>query len=97
MALEAGTPNEPFSTDTTIVATGLRFSQGEDILQKAKDFVKEALKLEDVTVVNALRTPFRDNKPGIVKIEFQTKEEKIQALKAKQQLKGTEDYKRVYF
>ena len=39
-------------------------------MDKVVALVKEGLKLPDVQVVNATRTPLRDRKPDIVKIEF---------------------------
>jgi molecular chaperone GrpE (heat shock protein) len=86
---------ESFHPDNTVVVTGIRYSQGEDIVQKAKSLIIDGLNL-DVDVVNAARTPFREGKPGIVKIEFNSKAEKITVLRAKKTLANSEHYQRVY-
>ena len=47
-------------------------------------------------VVNATRTPLRDNKPGIVKIEFKDTDTKVAVLRAKSQLGNDDRYRRVF-
>ena len=42
------------------------------------------------------RTPHRDSKPGVVKIEFPSTDLKIQALKKKRALKSQQNYNKVY-
>ena len=86
----------PFDPDRTVVVTGVRYSRSEDILQKAKDLVGKGLELGDVEVINATRTPFRDDKPGIVKVEFNSREEKLSVLRAKLKLQSSAEYKRVF-
>ena len=87
--------NTAFNPDTTIVATGLGFSRDENIKDKAERFVRDGLGLDDISVINAMRTPFRNNKPGIVKIQFESKAEKERALDRRFNLKDS-DYKRVF-
>ena len=93
--VESNTGSEPFAPDVTIVASGLRFSEGEDILAKAKDLITSGLQLS-AEVVNAERTPARDGRPGIVKIEFPDVDTKVQVLRAKMNLANDNRYKRVY-
>ena len=87
--------NTAFNPDTTIVATGMGFSQDENIKDKAERFVRDGLGLDDISVINAMRTPFRNNKPGIVKIQFESKAEKERALDRRFNLKDSV-YKRVF-
>ena len=75
-------PCEPFNPEVTIVASGLGYSQGEDILAKAKDLIANGVHLE-TQVVNAERTQSREGRPGIVKIEFLDVDSKVQVLRAK--------------
>ena len=85
----------PFSPINTIVATGIRYTPGEDLVEKAQKLVSDGLGLElDITA--AMWTPFRRNRPGIVKIQFACKEDKEQALEKRFDLKKSQDYKRVY-
>ena len=93
---EGGVPLPDFSPETTVVVTGMKYNHGEDILSKAKDLVKNGLGLE-LAVKNAMRTPFRNDKPGtVVKIEFSSKQDKIAALKEKAELSKHQQFKRVY-
>lgn len=97
--LEKGQGDEshvPFSPDTTIVATGMRYSQDENIKEKAEQFVKDGLGLDDMVVVDAMRTPFRNNRPGIVKIQFESKTEKERALNQRFELKNSRNYSKVF-
>ena len=86
----------PFNPDITIVATGIRHNPGENLQEKAEKFVKEGLGLDDVPVVDAMRTPHRNNRPGIVKIQFESRADKEKALSRRFELKDTQNYKRVY-
>ena len=93
--LESG-EKEAYNPARTIVATGVQYSRGEDIQKKAKELVDKVLKVKG-QIVNVERTPIRDgNRPGIVKIEFKTKEEKIEALRAKGRLSSSQTHKSVY-
>ena len=48
-------------------------------------FVSVGLR-KKLEIVNVIRTPFQDGKPGIVKIQFENKDKKIEELKATTQL-----------
>ena len=73
--VESNTGSEPF-------ASGLRFSEGEDILAKAKELITSGVQLP-AEVVKAERTQAWDDRPGIVKIEFPDVDTKVQVLRAK--------------
>ena len=84
-----------FDTETTIVATGIRYTEGENILKKCQELIRDGIG-SDIKVKNAKRTPFRENKPGaVVKIEFENKEDKINVLKQKKNLANSV-YKKVF-
>ena len=60
----------------------------------AEDLVKSGTDTRNVNVVRAKRLPTRNNKPGLVKIEFRSLEEKISVLRNKQNLKNHNFYNR---
>ena len=85
-----------FSPEVTTVVTGLKYTEEEDILQKVKDLIRIGLGL-NINVKQAMRTPPRNGKPGtVVKIEFQSKLDKITVLKKKKDLRNSNGYKNVY-
>ena len=49
-----------------------------------------------MNVVRAVRTPWRNNKPGIIKIELESVEEKIRILKGEKMLETKQGYKKVF-
>ena len=85
--------------DLTITASGLPYTQGECILDKAKSLTA-ALGDEisnNVTVIAAKRLNSRlPNRPGIVKISFASLSEKIRVLRNKMKLIKTEQYKKTF-
>ena len=85
-----------FDSEVTIVVTGMRYNEGEDILGKVKALVRDGLQLPQTEIINAMRTPHHDNKPGIVKIQFKDKDTKIAVLRVKSPLFQDERYKRVF-
>ena len=68
---------DDFDSEVTVVVTGMRYNEGEDILEKVKALVRDGLQLPQTEIINAMRTPHRDNKLGIVKIQFKDKDTKI--------------------
>ncbi len=65
-------------------------------LHLANDLVKEALKTPDIPVIRARRLTSRNSKPGIVKIEFQTLDEKKRILREKSNLKNANMFRNTY-
>ena len=65
------------------------------ILARAKELIANGLG-ESTPVMNAMRTPFRQGKPGIVKIQFSNTDDKIRVLRAKMKLAENSDYKKVF-
>ena len=80
-------PREAYNLEDTLVVTGLPYSPDENVQEKAKDLVQVHLGLKECTVVRAKRTPWRNNRPGIVKVQMGHLDEKIKVLKAKTKLK----------
>ena len=89
------TPVSPFDPEVSVIFTGLRYHDGEDILARAKELIANGLG-ESTLVMNAMRTPFRQGKPGIVKIQFSNTDDKIRVLRAKMKLAKDSDYKKVF-
>ena len=83
---------EPYHADVTVV---LRYCETENILAKAQSLVHDGLQ-ETLPVVHTMHTPHRDGKPGIVKIEFQSLDDKVRALRAKSKLSENSQYRRVF-
>ena len=73
------------------------YSEGENITEKAEKLVKDGVGLPDVPVVRAMRTPHREGRPGVVKIQVRHLEDEKKLLTSKKELKnGTNMYKKVY-
>ena len=85
--------------DLTIVASGLPFIDGEDLIQTAKTLIAELGEevSQNVHITAATRLPSRlRDKPGLVKISFRNVDEKIRVLRNKMGLKNSESYRSVY-
>lgn len=85
--------------DLTIVASGLPFIDGEDLIQTARtliaEFGEEVSQNVHITAATRLPSRLRD-KPGLVKISFRNVDEKIRVLRNKMGLKNSESYRSVY-
>ena len=98
-AADALTPD--YYPETTIIATKLAFNDSEDIKKKSQDLINALTAacdpaLPQINVVNAMRTPFRDGKPGVVKIQLPSRQNKIDILKNKKKLMDNSNYSRVF-
>ena len=85
--------------DLTIVASGLPFIDGEDLIQTATTLIAELGEevSQNVHITAATRLPSRlRDKPGLVKISFRNVDEKIRVLRNKMGLKNSESYRSVY-
>ena len=85
--------------DLTIVASGLPFIDGEDLIQTARTLIaelgEEVSQNVHITAATRLLSRLRD-KPGLVKISFRNVDEKIRVLRNKMGLKNSESYRSVY-
>ena len=86
-------------TDISVIASGLPYDNGEDLLQKAQNLI-DALGHEVKTQVRIMKVVrFRariQDKPGPVKITFRNVQEKIKVLRSKMCLKDLQQYSDVY-
>ena len=69
---------QEYDPETTVVATGVAFHQGENIHELSTDIVRRGLSLPNISVVRALRLEGRGQRPGIVKMQFNTLDDKKQ-------------------
>lgn len=86
-------------TDLTDTASGIPISENNDLMQKANDVINSLGTdvSSNVQVIAVTRLPSRfNNRPGLVKISFRNKEEKILVLKNKMKLKENDEFKKVF-
>jgi hypothetical protein len=86
----------PFDCNYTVIYINWREETGEHLDTKVQNLVQNGLGLRGVRPKRVMRLKSRDGKPGLVKIELATEEEKINVLRAKRNLNDTREYKRVY-
>ena len=90
---------EPFSTDVSLVSFKVAYSAGEDVQAVAEELIQDTqqgLGLRNVRIVKAERTPMREGRPGIVKIELRNVDDKKAVLRAKTELRKTRKFRHVY-
>ncbi len=85
-----------FPVSTTCVVSGLREEPSENIQLKCEKLIKEGLGLQHTVPVRCHRMKSYTDRPGLVKIQCKTKDEKEAILGAKSQLSKESSYKRVY-
>ena len=85
-----------FEPEVSIVCINLTEEANENLQEKVTDLVQDGLGLRGINPLRVLRLKARNNKPGLVKIECSTKEDKIRILRQKGDLKDTTRYNRVY-
>ena len=82
--------------DTTCVVTGLKYEFNENLLERCKDLLENGLKLDRIELANVVRTPMYEGKPGVVKMEFNSTNDKITVLQNKGRLKDNARFSRVF-
>ena len=101
---------QSFDPEKTIVVSGLHYDHGLEtpqLLEGKVEALLEVIKaspqpgadvdLQAAEIVGVLNMPLREEgRYPIVKVEFKPKNQKISVLRAKQVLKNSKDYKRVY-
>ena len=85
-----------YPVDTSVVVINLREDASENIEAKCGNLVQNALGLRDTKPVRCMRLTSRDGKPGVVKIQFRTKQDKITVLRHKGELSKMPGYKKVF-
>ena len=73
--------NKEYDPEVTVVARGLNYQEDENVREKATDMLRRGLGLRDMPVVQAKRMRGYGNKPGIVKIELRSLEDKKKVFK----------------
>ena len=95
---------EEFHCDTTIVAENVPFEEGENLIKKMSDLVRRDLAVH-VPIVQVLRMkegPPRKTrygtvkKPGLVKMQMRSVEDKVAVLREKRNLKNSREFSHVF-
>ena len=68
----------------------------ENVKDKIKLLVEDGLGMDPSIVIDAKRTPWRNNRPGIVKVQLASVDTKVKLLRQKMHLKNTDKYNRVF-
>ena len=79
-----------------ITTSTLRHEGGEDLMLRCKDVLNNGLGLRDIDIVNSKRVGVYDGKPGIVKMQLCTLNDKIKVQHSKGRLRDLERFRRVY-
>ena len=87
---------EPFDPEVTVVAFGVKYSPGEDSDSVAREIIHDAIGLSEIPIVRSHRFGSRDGRAGLLKIEFNSVEDKVQVLRNKQNLKSSDLYSRTF-
>jgi hypothetical protein len=89
-------PIKPFDPEMTVVGINLPEEPDEILTDKIADLLNIGLGIRDIEPLRIARLSGKNGKPGIIKMEMPRKEDKINVLRAKQKLKDSPDYRRVY-
>ena len=84
-----------YQVEKTCVVINLKEKSDEDINKMCIDLVKKGMGLQNITPKRCKRLESHTDKPGVVKMELKSKEDKIDVLRAKENLKAN-GYPRVY-
>ncbi len=87
-----------YDPEVTIVAQNLPDvpGRGDNIQDLAVSLVRDGLNVVDIPVVRAKRLVSRNNKPGLVKIEFKSLDDKKKILREKKKLIETDHFRNTY-
>ena len=87
---------DEYDPETSLIAFGLQEDVDENVSEKISILIREGLKLNGLAVVRAVRLPSRDERPGLIKFQVESLENKIQILRSKRSLEVSDVYKDVY-
>lgn len=94
---EKATQKKSFGEDVSLVIMGLPQEDNEDLMAKVKDLFCNGLVCDPVPVPVAVeRTRARGSKPGLVKVELQSIQVKVDVLRRKAKLRDSDRFQRVY-
>ena len=84
-----------YETDVTVLISSVPFQQDENIQQKMTELIYEHLQLpREIKIIRCERTPFRNNRPGVIKVEMDSLKSRISVLRNKNKLKTIPRYSR---
>jgi hypothetical protein len=93
---EAMGGEEEYPIDKSIVIINMREEEDEDPYRKCMDLIRNGLGLRDIKPVRCQRLMGREGKPGVIKVQLRSKQDKILSLNHKKELARTHPYKKVY-
>lgn len=86
-----------FDPSVSLVITGLQQEDNEDLMFKVMDLLRDGLGCDPAPTPAAVeRIRARGTKPGLVKVELSSVEEKVAVLRRKANLKDNERFQRVF-
>ena len=75
-----------FASEVTLIARNVLPCRNENLNEVAAVIIEEGVGLRDVDIIRTMRLEARGQKPGIVKIELKSTEDKIRVLRNKRKL-----------
>lgn len=95
IATKCAKPN--FDPDVSIIIVGLQHEDGEDLMAKVLNLLRDGLRCDPVpTPVAVERVRARGPKPGLVRVELPSVGEKVAVLRRKAKLKDHDRFQRVF-
>ena len=86
-----------YDPDATVIMSSVPFQQDENIQQKMTELIYDHLQLpREIKIIRCERTPFRNNRPGVIKVEMDSLKSKISVLRNTNKLKTIPGYSRTY-
>ena len=86
-----------FDPDVSLIVVGLPQSEGEDLMAKVNDLLHVGLGCDTVRCPAAVeRVRARGDRPGIVKVEMNSVQEKVTVLRRKSKLRDNDSFSKVY-
>ena len=79
----------------TCMISGIKKDSGKNLKQKCTNLLKDGLGLPEIEIVNVARVGDCDDRPGIIKLQTKTINDKIKILRYKGKLRDN-TYCRVY-
>ena len=95
LASNNGNSATGFDINCSVIMINLVQHDGKDTAQLCQESFRDVLGTA-ATVVRAERTQPRNNKPGLIKCQLTSVEEKINVLRNKKKIKDDEDLRRVF-
>ena len=92
---------QDFDPEVTVIVTGVPYVDTEDVKVKCQEIIDHIRSsstpvMDPIAVVNAIRTPFRNGRAGVIKLQLPSRQNKIDILKGKKSLSNNGNYSRAY-